>query len=96
MTLEDLRNQTKAAWLAVIDDHKINSYHRPPFKDMNMRQSWADNYGFVAIMEQNWPGEKISPLRVKFRDIGRLYYYAKDHGIEAAMLWKLSGYPDES
>lgn len=84
MTLNDLREKLKAAYPAA----------RQTFASMtsdkaNMRQFWVEAMAAMKFNEAV-PGGFLHEDLVKFIEAGRIYYHAKDHGLQSAMMLKLS------
>lgn len=92
MTLDDLREQLKDAfdvylvYRASMMTGATNVRERPA---MNMRQCYQFN--------KNWlegdgakPSEKFRKVLDQFIRAGDVYYHAKKHGVESAVLFKLS------
>lgn len=89
MTLDDLREKTKAAYLeAAKVGNGLNQ--KPRFRDMNMRQAWNENYMVVApFLIDPDSSRVVDPRLLKFHYAGEIYYHAKKHGLTSAMLLRL-------
>lgn len=90
MTLKELRERTKQAC------HEARQVPqgigKPRFHGMNMRQAWEDSAKTVVpLLKAGLPEIEVlnSDLIVFYRE-GEIYYHAKKHGIQSAMLLKLS------
>ena len=94
MTLGDLRERCKATYaIAAKVPNGLNS--KPRFRrGMNMREAWVQicktvewhNEGIVT-------GAALKPIQQELLDFyhaGQIYYYAKKHGVDAAMLYRLA------
>lgn len=56
----------------------------------NMRQFWKKSC-YVVDMQKNLSGGGfLHDDLIKFHRAGLIYYFARKHGVEAAMLYKLS------
>lgn len=90
MTLNDLREQLKAAYPAARQSYASNLS-----ANHNMRQFWKDVqfylkwYSTRQIIDRHAYPEPHSSI-VRFYQAGEIYYHAKQHGIESAVLLKLS------
>lgn len=85
MKLKDLREQMKASYA---DARASLAYTGSDTH--NMRQFWKKTCHIVE-MNKNLPGDGLLHHNlIKFHRAGLIYYYAKEHSVEAAMLYKLS------
>ena len=93
MTLKDLRERTKRAC------HEARQVRggvtmKPRFGGMNMRQAWEENAKLMrpllAKMDDNDMSWAPHASLVAFFLEGEIYYHAKEHGLQSAMLLKLS------
>lgn len=80
MTLRELREQLKAAYALATVDYTESS------KNRNMRQFWVKvNY---TLSKTNW-NSRVDPNLHRFNQLGLIYYHAKKHGMQSAMLLRL-------
>lgn len=89
MTLNDLREQLKEAFEEYITYRGqmatgVVARGRPA---LNMRQCYEYNKKWL---EASQPTPKYRAVLEKFIRAGDVYYHAKKHGLQSAMLFKLS------
>ena len=85
MTLNDLREKVKAAYPAARQSFiSMTSDHA------NMRQFWLEVAKEIAFAAELPP--EIRPVKplYDFYMAGFIYYHAKKHGLQSAMMLKLS------
>jgi hypothetical protein len=92
MTIDDLRERLKKSYTDLRFWYEQNQFN-PAHK--NMRELWVFAQKYVDDLEQPdvWRvgfREEYHNLIVKFAKDGELYYYAKKHGIKAAVEWRLT------
>lgn len=92
MNIKDLREKTKAAYKA------LTAYRRTSMgsqDEWNMRQAWVHCYGYYdRFTNDKMTGpmfkDEYHRLVMALAKAGDDYYFAKKHGIDAAVLRKLS------
>lgn len=85
MKIKDLREQMKALYPKARE-----SFAYTGSDEHNMRQFWKKTC-YVVDMQKSFPGGGfLHPDFIKFHRAGLIYYFARKHGVEAAMLYKLS------
>ena len=90
MTLKALRERTKKACHAARQVHGGVTM-KPRFGGMNMRQAWVENAKVIGplLATENLTWTPDGRL-VDFHREGEIYYHAKEHGLQSAMMLKLS------
>ena len=89
MTLKELRERTKQACLEA--RQVPQGIGKPHYHGLNMREAWEENARVIkaarlALIDLDSLGSAF----VTFHREGEIYYHAKKHGIQSAMLLKLS------
>lgn len=90
MTLDDLREQLKREFQLYLDyraSMMTGAVHTRPRPALNMRQCYEFNKKWL---EAGQPTPKYRAVLERFIRAGDVYYHAKKHGLESAMLFKLS------
>jgi hypothetical protein len=85
ITINDLREQMKAALPAARAAYKHKST-----KTYNMREFWMEVGDLIKFHEKLPPAAQPVPAIYKFYEAGRIYYHAKKHGLQSAMMLKLT------
>jgi hypothetical protein len=91
MTIDDLRERTKAACQEarqVTNDMNL----KPRFRQgSNMREAWEQNARDLRPwLDAGYPAiTTVNKALIKFYYEGLIYYHAKQHGLKSAMLFKL-------
>lgn len=92
MTLDDLREQLKSAFQSYLDYRAsmmtgVTDVRTRP--TMNMRQCYDFNKKWLEGGGAK-PSEKFRKVLDQFILAGDVYYHAKKHGIESAILYRLA------
>lgn len=88
MTLNDLRERTKTT---CHEARQIpQGIGKPRWHGLNMRQAWEENAKtIVPFLEAGDAAGVIPSPMVRFHLEGEIYYHAKAHGLQSAMMLKL-------
>ena len=98
MTLNDLREKLKVSFAAFLDYRVDWGEAAESTKNMRQWAGWAIRYkrDCEELVEDNVQRDSVqfsNPYHTLVMNLardGQLYYYAKKHGMDAAMLFKLS------
>ena len=85
MTLRHLREELKATYELV-----KHSYSSTQTDNANMREFWIDVAAFLNTRAVQDGIAIVHESIINFHRAGELYYHAKKHGLQSAMLLKLS------
>lgn len=90
MKLRDLRERTKAAHNALLVCRQ--GLGGGPIGNMRETYRWVEVLAerLIANDPDLTVTSEMRPLIINFYRTGQIYYYAKKHGVEAAMLYRLS------